>query len=99
MKFFGRPPGGTIGKQSSTRGFHGKYAGLFIATATQVSREEVVATAAMSTLAHPCMIYVPLGYKTAFAIPPRSTEIRGLVLLGCRTVHCWYPTIMYMLVE
>jgi NAD(P)H dehydrogenase (quinone) len=31
----------------------------------------------MSTLAHHGMIYVPLGYKTAFPILGNVTEVRG----------------------
>lgn len=65
------------GKQWSTGGFHGKYAGLFIATATQGGGQEATALGAMSTLAHHGMIYVPLGYKTTFEMQSGFTEIRG----------------------
>lgn len=67
----------TTGKQWSTGGFWGKYAGLFIGTATQGGGQEVTALNAMSTLAHHGMIYVPLGYKTTFALQSDLTEARG----------------------
>jgi len=67
----------TTGKQWSTGGFWGKYAGLFISTGTQGGGQESTAIAAMSTLTHHGMIYVPLGYKTTFGQLANLTEIHG----------------------
>ncbi|PMD33022.1 benzoquinone reductase [Hyaloscypha variabilis F] len=67
----------TTGKQWSTGGFWGKYAGLFIGTATQGGGQESTALAAMSTLAHHGLIYVPLGYKTSLDIQSGLGEARG----------------------
>ncbi|KAJ9370136.1 CAZyme family AA6 [Paecilomyces variotii] len=60
-----------------TGGFWGKYAGLFISTGTQGGGQESTALASMSTLAHHGFIYVPLGYKTAFAQLSNLSEIHG----------------------
>ncbi|KAL8740772.1 MAG: hypothetical protein Q9190_006561 [Brigantiaea leucoxantha] len=54
------------GKQWQTGGFWGKYAGVFISTASPGGGQESTALAAMSTFAHQGIIYVPLGYKTVF---------------------------------
>jgi multimeric flavodoxin WrbA len=67
----------STGKQWSTGGFWGKYAGIFISSGTQGGGQESTALAAMSTLTHHGIIYVPLGYKTAFPILANLTEIRG----------------------
>ncbi|KAJ9227451.1 CAZyme family AA6 [Paecilomyces variotii] len=61
----------------ATGGFWGKYAGLFISTGTQGGGQESTALASMSTLAHHGFIYVPLGYKTAFAQLSNLSEIHG----------------------
>lgn len=55
----------------------GKYAGLFISTGTQGGGQESTAIAALSTLTHHGIIYVPLGYKTAFSILADNSEVRG----------------------
>ncbi|KAK1067594.1 flavodoxin-like fold protein [Friedmanniomyces endolithicus] len=63
------------GGQWQSGAFWGKYAGLFVSTGTQGGGQESTAIAAMSTLVHHGFIYVPLGYKTTFAlwrICPRS---------------------------
>ncbi|KAF2001149.1 benzoquinone reductase [Amniculicola lignicola CBS 123094] len=65
------------GKQWSTGGFWGKYAGLFISTGTQGGGQESTALAAMSTLAHHGLIYVPLGYKYTFPLLSDLSEVRG----------------------
>jgi len=65
------------GKQWSTGGFHGKYAGVFISTASMGGGQESTAIAAMSTLAHHGIIYVPLGYAKAFGILTDLTAARG----------------------
>ncbi|KAK0624607.1 flavoprotein-like protein [Bombardia bombarda] len=55
------------GKQWSSGGFYGKYAGVFLSTAGMGGGQESTAIAAMSTLAHHGIIYVPLGYARSFA--------------------------------
>ncbi|KIW04145.1 NAD(P)H:quinone oxidoreductase, type IV [Verruconis gallopava] len=50
----------------ATGGYWGKYAGLFVSSGTPGGGQESTALAAMSTLAHHGLIYVPLGYKTVF---------------------------------
>lgn len=65
------------GKQWATGGFHGKYAGLFISTASPGGGQESTAIAAMSTLTHHGIIYVPFGYAKAFGTLTDVTEVRG----------------------
>lgn len=54
-----------------------KYVGLFVSTGTQGGGQESTNLAAMSTLAHHGMIYVPLGFKHAFPILADNSEVRG----------------------
>ncbi|MCJ1451836.1 Minor allergen Cla h 7 [Mycoblastus sanguinarius] len=65
------------GKQWQTGGYYGKYVGLFISTASQGGGQESTAIAAMSTFAHHGLIYVPLGYATAFGTLADLSEVRG----------------------
>jgi NAD(P)H dehydrogenase (quinone) len=65
------------GGQWQTGGFWGKYAGLFISTGTMGGGQESTALAAMSTLSHHGIIFVPLGYKTTFDILGNMSEVRG----------------------
>jgi NAD(P)H dehydrogenase (quinone) len=65
------------GKQWSTGGFHGKYGGVFISTASMGGGQESTAIAIMSTFAHHGIIYVPLGYANAFAQLTDMSEPRG----------------------
>jgi len=65
------------GHQWQTGGFYGKYAGLFISTASPGGGQESTAIAMMSTFAHHGFIYVPLGYATAFEILVDLSEVRG----------------------
>lgn len=65
------------GGQWQTGGFWGKYAGVFVSTGTLGGGQESTVIAAMSTLAHHGIIYVPLGYKTAFPILGDVSEVRG----------------------
>jgi NAD(P)H dehydrogenase (quinone) len=60
-----------------TGGLWGKYAGLFISTGTSGGGQESTALAAMSTLTHHGIIYVPLGYATTFPILADLSEARG----------------------
>ena len=55
----------------------GKYAGVFISTASVGGGQESTAIAAMSTLAHHGINYVPLGYGEAFPILANLEEVRG----------------------
>lgn len=73
------------GKQWQTGGFWGKYAGLFVSTGTQGGGQESTALAAMSTLAHHGIIYVPLGYKTVFPLLGDNSEVRGGSAWGAGT--------------
>jgi len=65
------------GKQWSSGGFWGKYAGVFLSTASMGGGQESTAIAAMSTLAHHGIIYVPLGYAKAFAQMTDLSEPHG----------------------
>lgn len=58
-------------------GYFGKYAGLFISTGTLGGGQESTALAAMSTLAHHGITYVPLGYKDTFPLLTNLSEIHG----------------------
>ncbi|TFK47633.1 flavo protein WrbA [Heliocybe sulcata] len=55
----------------------GKFAGVFISTASPGGGQESTAIAAMSTFAHHGIIYVPLGYKNAFPQLTNLEELRG----------------------
>lgn len=65
------------GGQWATGAFWGKYAGLFISTGTLGGGQESTAIAAMSTLTHHGLVYVPLGYKHTFALLSDLSEVRG----------------------
>ncbi|KPM34686.1 hypothetical protein AK830_g11888 [Neonectria ditissima] len=65
------------GKQWSTGGFWGKYAGLFISTGTLGGGQESTAIAALSTLTHHGIIYVPFGYAKAFGQMADLSEVHG----------------------
>jgi len=67
----------TTGGQWAKGGYWGKYAGVFVSTGTPGGGQESTVIAAMSTLAHHGIIYVPLGYKTAFPILADLSEARG----------------------
>nr|P42059.1 RecName: Full=Minor allergen Cla h 7; AltName: Full=Allergen Cla h 5; AltName: Full=Allergen Cla h V; AltName: Allergen=Cla h 7 [Cladosporium herbarum]CAA55068.1 minor allergen Cla h 7 [Cladosporium herbarum] len=73
------------GGQWQTGAFWGKYAGLFISTGTQGGGQESTALAAMSTLSHHGIIYVPLGYKTTFHLLGDNSEVRGAAVWGAGT--------------
>jgi len=73
------------GKIWQTGGYWGKYAGVFISTASQGGGQESTALAAMSTLAHHGIIYVPLGYAKAFGILTDLEQVRGGSAWGAGT--------------
>ncbi|KAH8700680.1 flavoprotein-like protein [Talaromyces proteolyticus] len=58
-------------------GYWGKYAGLFISTASPGGGQESTALSSMSTLAHHGFSYVPLGYKQTFAQLTNLSEVHG----------------------
>lgn len=55
---------------------HGKVAGIFVSTGTG-GGNEATAMNSLSTLAHHGIIFVPLGYKNAFAELSNITEPHG----------------------
>ena len=65
------------GGQWAKGGYTGKFAGLFVSTGGPGGGQESTAIAAMSTLAHHGIIYVPLGYKHAFAQITSLQEVHG----------------------
>lgn len=65
------------GSQWQSGGYHGKMAGLFISTASPGGGQESTALAAMSTLAHHGIIYVPFGYAKAFGQLTNLSEVHG----------------------
>lgn len=81
----------TTGKQWSTGGYWGKYVGVFVSTGTQGGGQESTVISAMSTFAHHGMIYVPLGYKTSFAVLGNLNEIRGGTPWGAGTFSVGTP--------
>ena len=73
------------GKQWQTGGYSGKYAGVFVSTASQGGGQESTALATMSTLAHHGIIYVPLGYASSFQHMVGLDEVRGGSAFGAGT--------------
>ncbi|KZV65762.1 benzoquinone reductase [Peniophora sp. CONT] len=55
----------------------GKSAGVFISTASPGGGQESTAIAALSTLAHHGISFVPLGYATSFAQLTNLSEVHG----------------------
>lgn len=86
----------TTGMQWSTGGYWGKYAGVFVSTATPGGGQETTVISTMSTLAHHGMIYVPLGYKTAFPLLSELGEIRGGSPWGAGTFSVSWDTSIYI---
>ncbi|PHH92479.1 hypothetical protein CDD83_7227 [Cordyceps sp. RAO-2017] len=58
-------------------GLYGKHAGLFVSTGGHGGGQESTCIAAMSTLAHHGIIYVPLGYAKTFAQLTNLKEVHG----------------------
>jgi len=67
----------TTGGQWGSGGYYGKYAGLFVSSGTPGGGQESTVIAAMSTLAHHGIIYVPLGYAKTFPQLTNVSEVRG----------------------
>ncbi|KAG6331648.1 hypothetical protein ID866_7439 [Astraeus odoratus] len=55
----------------------GKMCGVFVSTGTQGGGQEVTVSNTLSTFVHHGMVYVPLGYKPAFAQLANLAEIHG----------------------
>lgn len=86
------------GKQWQTGGYFGKYAGVFISTASIGGGQETTALQSISTFAHHGMIYVPMGYARAFQSMVALDEVRGGSAWGAGTIavsiprkgqYCW----------
>jgi NAD(P)H dehydrogenase (quinone) len=75
----------STGGQWQTGGYWGKYAGVFVSTGTAGGGQESTVIAAMSTLSHHGIIYVPLGYKTTFDLLANLDEVRGGSAWGAGT--------------
>lgn len=73
------------GKQWATGGFAGKMAGMFVSTASLGGGQESTCIAAMSTLAHHGIIYVPFGYSKSYADLVDLTEVHGGSAWGAGT--------------
>ena len=67
----------TTGGLWASGGLYGKYAGVFVSTASHGGGQESTVIASMSTLAHHGVIYVPFGYAKAFAQLTNLTEVHG----------------------
>jgi len=65
------------GGQWQSGALWGKYAGVFVSTGGMGGGQESTVIAALSTLAHHGIIYVPLGYKTAFGQLSNLSEVHG----------------------
>jgi hypothetical protein len=65
------------GGQWQSGAYWGKYAGVFVSTGTPGGGQESTVIASMSTMTHHGIIYVPLGYKTAFPLLADLSEARG----------------------
>jgi NAD(P)H dehydrogenase (quinone) len=67
----------TTGGLWASGGLWGKYAGLFVSSAGLGGGQESTAIAAMSTLAHHGVVYVPFGYAKAFGQLTNLGEVHG----------------------
>jgi len=55
----------------------GKYAGVFVSTASPGGGQETTVVSSISTLVHHGILYVPLGYAQAFAQLTNLEEVHG----------------------
>jgi len=67
----------TTGGQWGSGAFWGKYAGIFVSSASPGGGQESTVIAALSTLTHHGIVYVPLGYKPVFGQLTNVSEVRG----------------------
>jgi NAD(P)H dehydrogenase (quinone) len=65
------------GQQWAKGKFYGKLASLFVSTGGHGGGQESTAIAAMSTLAHHGIIYVPFGYAKAFGQLTDLSQVHG----------------------
>ena len=79
----------TTGGLWASGGLAGKYAGVFVSTASQGGGQESTAIGAMSTFAHHGIIYVPFGYSHAFGQLTNLSEARGGMFLFLSLVGGW----------
>ncbi|KAL5498755.1 PST2_1 [Sanghuangporus vaninii] len=56
---------------------YGKYAGVFVSTASPGGGQETTVSNAISTFTHHGVIFVPLGYKNTFAHLTNLNEVHG----------------------
>ncbi|KAF9645896.1 NADH-quinone oxidoreductase [Thelephora ganbajun] len=80
-KAFWDSTGGLWGSGALT----GKYAGVFVSTAGPGGGQEMTVYNSLSVLAHHGIIYVPLGYKHAFAQLSSFDEVHGASPWGAGT--------------
>ncbi len=66
-----------LGSLWQSGALHGKYFGLFVSSGTAGGGQETTAITALSSWVHQGMIYVPLGYATAFPLLADLSEARG----------------------
>lgn len=64
---------------------YGKYAGVFVSSASLGGGQESTALATMSTFAHQGVLFVPFGYAKAFPILTDLSEVRGGSAWGAGT--------------
>jgi len=64
----------------------GKYAGVFVSTASLGGGQEVTAMTYLSTFAHHGIIYVPFGYYSAFEQMSNIKEVHGGSPWGAGTI-------------
>lgn len=67
----------STGQQWAAGLYHGKYAGVFVSTATPGGGQESTVANSISTLVHHGIIYVPLGYRNNFPLLAELNEVRG----------------------
>jgi len=67
-------------------GLAGKYAGVFVSTSEPGGGQETTVFNSLSALAHHGIIYVPLGYKHAFAQLTNLEEVHGGSPWGAGTI-------------
>lgn len=67
----------STGQQWMAGAYWGKYAGVFVSTASPGGGQESTVIASLSTLAHHGIIYVPLGFKHTFSLLADLSEVRG----------------------
>lgn len=80
----------STGPQWQTGGFAGKYASVFVSTASPGGGQESTVIATLSTFTHHGIIYVPLGYSRSFGQLTNLSEVHG----GTLTVSSCIGTVL-----